>query len=204
MNLAVIERMPRTGDMSFDAAQYLVRCRAECECSLTKVILHLENDKQSLRFYARRDRDKKYRWRIHNGRCRRQTWELVRSSRQRLYDTKQLRDKIRKCSGLELDVDIVHHEVSQFSMKPPHRPNLCPRLAKRENGRTGTVVASDFAPKEPFGLHRGEIYFRKGDSTVRIELSPNWRVCWMIWKVQRTMRHVGSKTQGLFSRSRAV
>ena len=45
MNLAIIERMARSGDISRDAAQYLVRCRAECEWLDYKLLLQLDNDR---------------------------------------------------------------------------------------------------------------------------------------------------------------
>ena len=46
MNLSVVERMARTGDISADAAQYLVRCKGECEWLDYKLFLHLGNDAQ--------------------------------------------------------------------------------------------------------------------------------------------------------------
>lgn len=168
MNLSVIEQMARTGDISADAAQYLVRCRAECEWLDYKLVLQLNDDKQLCDFtrdvIAIKNTGGGY---IMVGVADR-TWELQGLPSPLPYDAKLLRDKVRKCSGLELDIDIVHHEVSQSFLK--HRVALIYIRAsqKRRKRRTPSVVAIDYVPKESFGLRRGEIYIRKGDSTVRI------------------------------------
>ena len=44
MNLAVLAKMVRDGDLSLQAASYLVACRAECEALDYKESLNLEND----------------------------------------------------------------------------------------------------------------------------------------------------------------
>ena len=45
MNLAVLERMVREGDLSRDGLRYLIECRAECEWFDYKEHLNLEYDK---------------------------------------------------------------------------------------------------------------------------------------------------------------
>ena len=44
-------------------------------------------------------------------------WKAVGLKDYLPFDTKMLRDKIRKCSGLELDVDIVPHELNYNDQK---------------------------------------------------------------------------------------
>lgn len=46
MNLSVLERMAREGDMSMDAIRYLLGCRGECEWLDYKETLSLENEKE--------------------------------------------------------------------------------------------------------------------------------------------------------------
>ncbi|MEE9586306.1 MAG: NB-ARC domain-containing protein, partial [Nitrososphaerales archaeon] len=40
---------------------------------------------------------------------------------------------------------------------------------KRKRRRVPTVVGKDFSPAQHFGLHRGDIYVRNGDSTVKVQ-----------------------------------
>src|SRR5947209_18267981 len=40
---------------------------------------------------------------------------------------------------------------------------------KRKKRRTPSIAANDCCPTEKFGIRKGEIFFRKGDSTVRVQ-----------------------------------
>src|SRR3954451_22849098 len=141
MNLAVIERMALTGDMSLDGARYLVRCRAECEWLDYKLLLQLENEKQLCDFTRDVIGIKNTGGGYIIVGVEDKTWELKGLVAPLPYDSKQLRDKVRKCSGLELDVDIVHHQVSQTFVK--HRIALIFIRAsqKRKKRRTPSIIA---------------------------------------------------------------
>src|SRR6185436_12072665 len=85
------------------------------------------------------------------------------------YDTKLLRDQIRRATGVDLDADIVHHEVTIGGDRRLFGLILIRASAKRSKRRSPTLVVKDFCSSKGFGLRRGEIYVRRGDSTVLIQ-----------------------------------
>jgi Flp pilus assembly protein TadD len=168
MNLSVLERMIADGDLSADAANYLVNCRAECEWLDYKEVLHIERDSEIGAFakdvVGMKNTGGGY---LFIG-VRDKTWEPVGLGTPLPYDAKLLRDKVRRGSGLDLDLDIVHHDL--------HTPNgtrtfaviLVRSTKKRKKRRMPSLVTKDFCPREAYGLRRGDIYGRNGDSTVKI------------------------------------
>ncbi len=171
MNLSVLERMIREGDLSLDSLRYLLNCKCECEWLDYKQILRLENDKELCDFakdiLAMKNVGGGY---IVVG-VEDKTWKPLGLATNLPYDSKLLRDKLRRSSGADLDVDIVHHDL--------HLPPFSGKFAlvfvrsskKRSKRRMPTLVGVDFLPTQPYGLKRGEIYVRKGDSTVRVHSS---------------------------------
>src|SRR6266849_1368182 len=109
MNLATIERMAREGDLSKDALRYLLSCHGECEWLDYKEHLSLSSDKQLCDFC----RDVLALKNMGGGfiviGVKDGTWEPVGLTGSLSYDTKLLRDQVRKCLGLDLDLDIVVH-----------------------------------------------------------------------------------------------
>ncbi|MGI0035671.1 MAG: RNA-binding domain-containing protein, partial [Nitrososphaera sp.] len=168
MNLSVLETMVREGDLSLSGIRYLIECRSECELLDYKQNLQLEQAHQLADF----SKDVLAMKTLGGGYIvvgvKDKTWEPVGIPRSLPYDTKMLRDKIRHCSGLDLDVDIVHHDLQVRGKVALFALVYVRGTAKRKKRRTPTVVAKDYNPKEPFGLRSGEIYARKGDSTVKI------------------------------------
>ena len=112
MNLSSIQRLVNQGDLSIDAFRYLLDSRGECEwldykellqldidehlCGFTKDILAIKNAGGGYIIIGVQDK----------------TWQPVGLKNKLPYDSKMLRDKIRKGSGVELDVDIVHNSIS--------------------------------------------------------------------------------------------
>ena len=169
MNLSVIEKMVRDGDMSADAMRYLINCRGECEWLDFKERFNLDDDRQVCEFA----RDALAMKNVGGGYIivgiEDKTW-LPKGLQHRLtYDTKLLRDQIRRATNVDLDVDIVQHDL--------HLPNSSGKFAlilirasnKRRKRRTPTLVGRDFCTAKPYGFRRGEIYARRGDSTIRIK-----------------------------------
>ncbi|MGW3040727.1 RNA-binding domain-containing protein [Kitasatospora sp. NPDC001159] len=169
MNLATIERMVREGDLSIEALKYLIDCRGECEWLDFKQELRLENDHGAASFakdaLAMKNTGGGY---IVVG-VQDKTWVPVGLPGEIPYDAKLLRDKVRRATGVEIAVDIVQHEL-RYTGEPRWFAIIFIRAtAKRRKRRTPTLVKNDFCIKESFGLRRGEIYFRRGDSTVRLD-----------------------------------
>jgi tetratricopeptide (TPR) repeat protein len=168
MNLSVLEKMVREGDLSLSGTRYLLECRTECELLDYKITLHLEHPSELASF----SKDVLAMKNLGGGYIvvgvKDQTWEPTGIPERLPYDTKKIRDQIRKCSGLDLDVDIVHHELQVRETKVLFAVIYVRGSAKRRKRRTPTMVEKDFHPKEPFGLRRGEIYARRGDSTVKV------------------------------------
>ena len=79
-----------------------------------------------------------------------------------------LRDQIRRATGVELDADVVHHELTIQGGRRLFGLILVRASKKRSKRRSPTMVAKDFCHSKPFGLRRGEIYVRRGDETVRV------------------------------------
>ncbi|MCG8926990.1 RNA-binding domain-containing protein [Lentzea sp. CC55] len=169
MNLAVLERMVRQADLSLDALKYFINCRGECEWLDFKEFLTLENDSETAAFtkdvLAMKNAGGGY---IVVG-VQDKTWVPVGLPEQLPYDGKMLRDKIRKASGLDLAVDIVQHTLRYPGESRWFAIIYVRSTRKRTKRRAPSLVKNDFRPKEKYGLRRGEIYFRRGDSTVRLD-----------------------------------
>jgi predicted HTH transcriptional regulator len=132
--------MATSGDMSRNALDYLLSCRGECEWLDYKEDLHLENEKALCDFV----RDVLAIKNVGGGYIvvgvRDKTWERIGLDRRLPYDTKQLRDKVRKGSGLDLDIDIVHHTLQEQKTFALIHVRSSKRRAKR---RTPSVVKVD-------------------------------------------------------------
>jgi len=169
MNLSVIERMARDGDMSKDAMRYLLDCRAECAWLDYKEGLRLEEDKQLCDFA----KDILALKNVGGGfivvGVQDKTWRPLGLQAELPYDAKMLRDKIRRATDIELDVSIVHHRIDITNSTSLFGLVFVRASRKRSHRRTPTLTRKDFCPSKPFGLHRGEIYVRRSDSTVKIQ-----------------------------------
>lgn len=168
MNLAIIERMVRQGDMSREALRYLIEARGECEWLDFKETLEVSHDAQVCDL----GRDALALKNVGGGYLvigvKDKTWQPVGLQHALPLDTKLLRDQIRRATGVDLDADIVHHELAFDDQRRTFALVLIRASRKRSKRRSPTLVAKDFCPTKPFGLRRGEIYLRKGDETVRI------------------------------------
>lgn len=169
MNFSIIERMVGEGDMSLDAMRYLLNCRGECEWLDYKETLHLEQDKELCDF----TRDAIGMKNVGGGYIvigvEDKTWNPVGLASPLPYDSKMLRDKIRRGATVELEVDIVHHDIQISGSTGKFALILVRSSRKRNKRRAPTLVGHDFCAAKPFGLRRGEIFVRRGDSTVKIQ-----------------------------------
>ncbi|MBV6441867.1 MAG: hypothetical protein DYG98_23350 [Haliscomenobacteraceae bacterium CHB4] len=168
MNFSEIEKMIMRGDMSAEALRYLINCKGECEWLDFKEALKIDDDYALSNF----SKDVVGLKNVGGGYLvigvQDKTWYPVGMPAQLPYDTKQLRDKVFKCTGLTLEIDLVHHNL-YISGREYLLGLILVRASKnRHKRRTPSLIAKDFCTKESYGLRRGEIYVRKGDSTLKI------------------------------------
>lgn len=168
MNLAVLERMVGQGDLSREAFSYLLNCRGECEWLDYKESLSLDQDHELCAFA----KDVLALKNVGGGYIlvgvKDKTWEQVGLSSPFPYDTKLLRDKIVRATGVSLDVDVVTHNLAYDGGYKDFAVILVRSSRKRSKRRSPTLVAKDFCTGKSFGLRRGEIYVRDSDSTIKV------------------------------------
>ncbi|MBI2616151.1 MAG: putative DNA binding domain-containing protein [Gemmatimonadetes bacterium] len=111
MNLAFLERMASEGDLSKDAFRYLLQCRGESEWLDYKQELNLELDTELCDFA----RDILALKNVGGGYIvvgvKDKTWEQVGLPGPCPYDSKLLRDKVMRATGVQLAGDVVCHSV---------------------------------------------------------------------------------------------
>jgi len=168
MNLSILERMVGEGDLSRDAFTYLLNCRGECEWLDYKESLSLEVDAELCAFA----KDVLAMKNVGGGYVvvgvKDKTWQQVGVAAPLRYDTKLLRDKIMRATGLTLEVDVVNHSLD-FDDGERHFALILVRSSrKRSKRRSPTLVAKDFCIGAAYGLRRGEIYVRSSDSTIKV------------------------------------
>lgn len=168
MNLSVLERKVGEGDLSLDALTYLLSCRTECEWLDYKESFSLDTEKGLCDFA----RDALAFKNVGGGYIlvgvKDKTWLPVGLSEPFEFDTKMLRDKLLKASGVSLDIDVVTHKVIIEADKRLFALILVRASRKRKKRRSPTLVEKDYCANKPYGLRRGEIYARRGDTTVRV------------------------------------
>lgn len=171
MNLFKLRKMVIEGDMSVLALRYLLGCRGECEYLDYKETLSLDTDYHKACFA----RDVLAMKNAGGGfivvGVRDKTWEPIGLKTTLKEDSKLLRDVIRKVTGLELEVDIVTNTIPIVSEHREFAVILVRAAAKRTKRRIPSACKVSFKPKEDWGIRDGDIYFRKGDQTVRIHSS---------------------------------
>ncbi|MDZ4683517.1 MAG: ATP-binding protein [Planctomycetaceae bacterium] len=168
MNLSVLERMVADGDLSIAALRYLFDCRGECERLDFKESLRLSTDATAAEFardcLAMKNAGGGY---LVIG-VKDKTWEPEGLPSAFPYDTKLIRDSVKKCTGLDLDIHIVPHVLTINNAQRAFALILIRGPKKRSRRRSPSIVRADFHPKESYGLRRGDIFIRSGDSTVRV------------------------------------
>ena len=168
MNLYKLRKMATAGDMSTLSLRYLLGCRGECEYLDYKETLSLDTDHGRACFardvLAIKNSGGGY---IVVG-VKDKTWEPIGLKTSLKEDTKLLREVVKKVTGLELEVDIVTHTIPIISEQREFAIILIRASAKRSKRRIPSACKVSFKPKEDWGIRDGDIYFRKGDQTVRI------------------------------------
>lgn len=168
MNISKIRQMAVDGDMSVNALRYLIDCHGECEHLDYKENVDLGHDHGCASFA----KDVIAMKNVGGGYLvigvRDKTWTPVGIAQRLAYDTKAIRDKVRKATALDLDVDIVQHEIHVSHQTRIFALVLVRSATKLSKLRTPSLVGKDFYPREDWGLRQGEIYIRNGDSTQKV------------------------------------
>lgn len=169
MNLSDLRAMVRRGDLSAAAVGYLLDCRAECEWLDYKQMLALESDHGLASFV----RDVLAMANTGGGYLvigvEDKTWRPVGLDAELPYDSKLLRDKVHRGCGVDVEVDIVHHVIVRDGVPRRLAVILVRGRGPGDGQRTPLLVRTDFAAREKYGLRRGDIFARQGDSTVRVD-----------------------------------
>jgi len=169
MNITRIRQMAAQGDMSKSALYYLLDCSGECEHLDYKEIIDLDNDHGC----ATLSRDIVGMKNVGGGYIvigvQDKTWKSIGCTSRLLIDTKLLRDKVRKCTGLDIEVDIIQHEILIEGVPKLFVLILVRSSIKRSKLRVPSVIRSNFRQNENWGIRQGDIYVRIGDSTKKID-----------------------------------
>ncbi len=70
------------------------------------------------------------------------------------YDAKCLRDKVRRATGRDLDVDVVQHDAFIYTSTRRFALILIRSSKKRRGRRVPSLAKADFCPRQPFGIRR--------------------------------------------------
>lgn len=169
MNISRIQQMASQGDMSINALRYLLDCHGECEHLDFKVDFELESDYGCASFA----KDAVGMKNVGGGYIivgvEDKTWKKLGLTKRLIYDTKIIRDKIQKASGLAIEADIVQHEIFLDGSLSVFALILVRSSIKRSKLKVPSIIGRDFRNQENWGLRAGEIYIRSGDSTKRID-----------------------------------
>jgi tetratricopeptide (TPR) repeat protein len=167
MNFAKLERMVIEGDMSKDALNYLIHCKAECEWLDYKENLNLDHDSQLCDFA----KDAVALKNVGGGflviGVKDKTWEAIGIKSRLLFDSKKLQEKVLKCTGLTIDIFIVHHELMLLKGKTLFALIYVRASKKRTKRYNPSLTKNSYRPREKYGIRQGELYVRECDSTIR-------------------------------------
>lgn len=169
MNISRIRQMATQGDMSTNALRYLLDCHGECEHLDFKESIELGSDYGCACFA----RDVLGMKNVGGGYIvvgvQDKTWIPTGLGSRLLFDTKSLRDKVRKGTGLDIEVDIVQQEAFINGAVRLFALILVRSAIKRSKLRVPSVARINFKQSENWGIRQGDIYVRVSDSTKRIE-----------------------------------
>lgn len=169
MNISRIRRMITEGDMSVGGCRYLLDCAGECEHLDYKSDLEFDSD------YGCAELGKDAVGMKNTGGgyivigVEDKTWNPIGLIGRLNLDTKMLRDKIRKSTGLDIEADIVHHNLLIDGSNKLFAFILIRASTKRTKLKVPSICKINFHPNENWGLRIGDIYVRDGDQTKKLD-----------------------------------
>jgi tetratricopeptide (TPR) repeat protein len=169
MNISKIQKMSSEGDISIQALRYLLNCRGECEhldykktidfnlehdcVCITKDIIGMKNIGGGYIIIGVEDK----------------TWKPTGLKASLNIDTKQLRDKVRKYSGLDIETYIVEHSIYCNGYDETFALILIRASLKLSKLKSPSICKISHIEKERWGIRQGDIYIRDGDQTIRLD-----------------------------------
>ena len=169
MNISRIRKMSVEGDMSLSALNYLLECKCECEHLDYKLQINFNNDYDALSI----SKDVVAMKNMGGGYLvigvEDKTWNVFGINKEIISDTKSLRDKIRKYTGLDLETDIIHHFIYIKNKKHLVAMILVRGPSNRNKLKSPSQTRKSYLAKEEWGIREGEIYIRIGDQTVKLK-----------------------------------
>jgi tetratricopeptide (TPR) repeat protein len=169
MNISKIQRMTSEGDLSLLGLRYLLNCKAECEHLDFKVEMNIGNDQNMVCIC----KDIIGMKNVGGGYIiigvEDKTWAVEGLKTSLGLDSKMLREKIQKYSGLNLEIDLVEYKVSFDGPNKLIGMILVRSSAKLQKLKVPSVCKNSFAEKEKWGIRQGDIYYRDGDQTKRAD-----------------------------------
>jgi hypothetical protein len=168
MNISRIRHSATQGDMSIEVLRYLIDSHGECEHLDFKETLELDNDHGR----ASLSKDIVGMKNVGGGYIvigiKDKVWTPVGLDRRLEYDTKLLREAVLKCTGLSLEVDLVQHQINFDTNSYLFGLILVRTSAKRSKLNSPSICNFDFFPKESWGIRKGDIFVRDGDTTKKL------------------------------------
>ena len=169
MNLLKIRQLASEGDLSVKTLRYLLDCHCECEHLDYKSALDLDNDYGC----ACIGKDALAIKNVGGGYIvvgvEDKTWRPLGLTKDLPYDTKTFRDKIRKSTGLDLEVDLINHSQEIDGDEKTFAMILIRAATKQSKLRVPSICKVSFHPNEKWGIRQGDIYIRDGDQTKRLD-----------------------------------
>ncbi|NQV19461.1 MAG: putative DNA binding domain-containing protein [Armatimonadetes bacterium] len=169
MNISKIRQFAHEGNVSKETLKYLLNCYSECEHLDYKEKIELKSDHACASF----GKDVVAMKNVGGGfivvGVKDKTWEKVGIDSPMPYDSKKLIDQVRRSTGLDLVVDIIHHKVYIKEEELLFALILVRSTIKRTKLRNPSICSISFNAREKWGIRAGDRYIRKGESTVRIK-----------------------------------
>ena len=175
MNISRIQKMAVEGDFSIDALRYFLDCHGECEHLDFKEIIDVNDERQATCLA----KDLVGMKNVGGGfiviGVEDKTWRPIGMSRPLGLDTKQLRDLVRKYTGLDIECYSTDHYVNVVG-----KELLLGLLGVRSSGKisklkTPSMCKVSSNEREKWGVRNGDIYIREGDQTKRLNDLTKWQ-----------------------------
>jgi len=168
MNISRILKMAVDGDYSSDALRYLISCHAECEHLDFKVEINFSNDHTAVGI----TKDIIGMKNIGGGYLvfgvSDKNWNPIGIPNNTGYDTKLLRDMVRKYSGLDIECDFIEHTIEMSGSNKIFALILIRSSLKRNKLKKPSTCKISYKETEKWGIRKGDTYIRDGDQTTRL------------------------------------
>jgi tetratricopeptide (TPR) repeat protein len=165
MNIRKIRQLIHNNDVSKRALEYLIESRGECEHLDYKEMYDFENDTP----LACLVKDIIAMKNIGGGYIvfgvKDKTWEPVGIRKEsRIFDSKEITDKVIKASGLSITLNLIYHDLFYNNEAKLFCFILIRSSQKFSKLKTPSVCKKSFPTKTPV-LREGVIYYRNNDQT---------------------------------------